>query len=418
MGDKLRAEHWLFLLFVFTLPFAIPFKILGVPVQLSDLLFVAAAGVWLISFVRRRETFRFHRFYFFLAAYAVAVTLSTIFSVDPSRSSVKLAGKFLLIGIAFLTFNIVTSHAVLKRVMKAWLFGAGVVLFCSLLGIFLFYAGLRDAAQNFVVHEGYGSLPPGNYPRIEGLFSYPATLCNFLAITWMFALASWPNGWLRRALIWPLALSLLIVNAFTLTPGLGGIFLATGLFLREKFKGALGRLAFASGLVIAVVVFFVTCVTLFPLENSQMTPSPRVHAWRTSFKTFLENPLLGRGVGMPIANAQFTDPSGGTRILTDAHNTYLSVLGETGLAGFLTFMSIICFVTFSLFRWKPESVFSKTIRLCLLLAMLDAFFYQSLTGSYEDTRHLWVLFGVAATAGLMQNAQCTVEENSSLHCAL
>lgn len=412
MENKLKAEQWLFVLFVFTLPFATPFNIFGVSVQLSDLVFLAAAFGWVISFITKRQPFRFNWFYLLLAAYAVAITLSTTTSVDPSKSSVKLAGKFLLLGIAFLTSNIVTSAGVLKRMLQAWLLGAGVVLFCSLLGIILFYAGLQDASQNIVVHRGYGSLPPGNYPRLEGLFSYPAILCNFLAVTWMFSLALWSIGSLRTRGFWLFAAALFIVDAFALTPGLGGIFLVTGYFLQEKLKAGskqiFGRLAFVSGLLIAAAFLFVTSVTLFSNDTSgtriaqSIEPSARVHAWQTSFGTFSDNPVLGRGVGMPIANAEFTDPSGSTRFLTDAHNTYLSVLGETGLLGFLTFMSIICFVTMTLFRWQPESESYKTIKLCLLLAMLDAFFYQSLTGSYEDTRHLWILFGLAAAVGSLE----------------
>ncbi len=410
MENKLKAEQWLYVLFVLTLPFAAQINIFGAPMQLSDLLFLAAAFVWAISFAAKRENFRFSWFYLFLAAYAIAVTLSTITSVDPSQSSVKLAGKFYLLGIAILTFNIVTSIGMLKRVMLVWLLGAGIVLLFSLFGIILFYAGLRDASQNFVVHQGYGSLPPGNYPRIEGLFSYPAIFCNFLAVTWMFLLVLWSNGWLRPRGCWLFAAALFIVDALTLTPGLGGIFLVTGYFLHEKLKAEskqiFGRLAFVSGLLITVAFLFVTSVSLFSNDASgtritqNIEPSARVHVWQTSLETFLHDPLLGRGPGMPIANVEFTDPSGDLHRLTDAHNTYLSVLAETGLLGFLTFMSIVGVATVALIRWQAETGSYKTIRLCLLLAMLDAFFYQSLTGSYEDTRHLWVLIGVImAVAG-------------------
>jgi putative inorganic carbon (hco3(-)) transporter len=413
MEDKLKAGQWLFVLFVFTLPFATTFNILGAAVQLSDLVFLPAAFVWTISFALNRKNFRLSWFYAFLAAYAVAVTLSTIASADPSRSSVKLAGKFYLIAISFLTFNVITSAGVLKKVLQAWLIGAGVVILLSLLGIILFYAGWQDASQNIVVHKGYGSLPPGNYPRIEGLFSFPAILCNFLAVTWMFSLALWSNGWPRTRVFLLFASALLIVDAFTLTPGLGGIFLVSGYFFKEKLKSGskpiFGHLAFVSGLLVAAAFFFVTSISLFSYDSSgtqdtsadrQIVPSVRVNAWQTSLETFLHDPLLGRGVGMPIANAIFMDPSGNAHLLTDAHNTYISVLGETGLVGFVTFMCIVGFAAVSLIRCRPAGEAFKTIRLCLLLAILDAFFYQSLTGSYEDARHLWVLFGMAAAVGI------------------
>ena len=413
MDNKLRIEQWLYVLFVVTLPFAavLQFRPFGVPLQLSDLLFLACASVWAIAFLVRRDNLRWNWFYACLAAYAASVVVSTITSVDPSQSSVKLIGKFYLIGIAFLTFNIVNSAEALKRVLQGWITGAGVALVLSLLGIILFYAGWNDPSQNLVLHPIFGSLPAGNYPRIEGFFLYPAMFCNFLGVTWMLAIALSSGGWLRTRIFWLFAAALLIVNAFTLTPGLGGIFLATGLFLREKLvksnRRALSRLVLASSLLAAAAFLFAASVTLFsyepygsrvPLVAGQISPSHRAHAWTTAFQTFLQNPIVGKGIDMPIANSQFTDPSGNNQLLTDAHNTFISVLGETGIIGFLAFMSIICFVTLCLARWKPEGDLHRMIKICLLLALVDAFFYQSLTGSYEDTRHLWVFFGIAVAA--------------------
>ena len=99
---------------------------------------------------------------------------------------------------------------------------------------------------------------------------------------------------------------------------------------------------------------------------------------------------------MPIADSRYTDPSGNNQLLTDAHNTYISVLGETGLVGFITFFSIVGFILYGLRQRDSESEFYGIVKLCLLLAFADAFFYQSLTGSYEDARHLWALFGISA----------------------
>ena len=104
---------------------------------------------------------------------------------------------------------------------------------------------------------------------------------------------------------------------------------------------------------------------------------------------------------MPIANSSYINPSGGHETLTDAHNTYFSILGETGLVGFLAFFSIICFVIYRLLQKTPDNKFHKTIKFCLILALIDAFFYQSMTGSYEDMRHLWFLLGLAV--GVCEN---------------
>ncbi|MBA3769408.1 MAG: O-antigen ligase family protein [Blastocatellia bacterium] len=364
---------------------------------------------WAVSVARNRRSIRGSWFYFCLAGYAFAVTLSTIASADPSQSAVKLAGKFYLIGIAVLAFNIITSATVFKKVLQAWLIGTALSLLFCLIGIFLFYVGLKDPEQNLVIHPIFGSLPAGNYPRIEGFFSYPAMFCNYLSASWMFAILMLSVGWLRTAKFWLFGVSLWIVAFFTLTPGIGGILLSTGWFLKRRLerskKRVVSRAILFASLTAAAVLLFIASVTFvaysptgstIPLANGEISRSHRAEAWRTALVTFWRNPIVGRGVGLPIADSSYTDPSGNNQLLTDAHNTYISILGETGLAGFITFFSIVGFIVYGLRKRDSETEFYGIVKLCLLLAFADAFFYQSLTGSYEDARHLWALFGISA----------------------
>lgn len=409
MDEKLKIEHWLYLLFVASLPFPTLFqsKLFGVTVLLPDLLFLTAAVTSVASMLVGRELPRFGAFHICLALYAIAMILSTVTSANLPHSAAKLVGKFYLIGIAALTCYIINSVVMLQKVVAAWTTGAAVAIALSLIGILLFYLGVTDPSINLVVHPIFGSLPPGNYPRIEGFFAYPAMLCNFLGVSWMFLLLSTSLGWMRTRSALLVGSTLLIVNAFTLTPGFGGIFLSTAFFLRDKLKASppYATVALGAGVVAAAAFLFVATFTLFsydaggtgmPLATGDVTLSHRARAWQTSLQTFSEFPIFGRGVGMPIARSEFIDPSGNRQLLTDAHNTYVSVLGETGLLGFVTFMGIVIFVTLSLFRWRADDAITQAIRLCLILALADSFFYQGLTGSYEDTRHLWVVFGMAA----------------------
>jgi len=411
MDDGLKTEDWLFAAFIATLPFPSLFlpEFLHPSIQISDLIFVIALFFRAVSIARNRRSIRGSWFYFCLAGYAAAVTLSTIASADPSQSAVKLAGKFYLIGIAGLAFNIITSATVFKKVLQAWIIGTAVSLLFCLIGIFLFYAGLKDPDQNLVIHPIFGSLPAGNYPRIEGFFNYPAMFCNYLSASWMFAILMLSVGWLRTAKFWLFGVSLWIVAFFTLTPGIGGIFLSTGWFLKRRFerskKRVVSRAILFASLTAAAVSLFIASVTFvaysptgstIPLANGEISRSHRAEAWRTALVTFWQNPIFGRGVGMPIADSRYTDPSGINQLLTDAHNTYISVLGETGLVGFITFFSIVGFIVYGLRKRDSETEFYGIVKLCLLLAFADAFFYQSLTGSYEDARHLWALFGISA----------------------
>ena len=166
-----------------------------------------------------------------------------------------------MIGIALLSVNSITNTDDLKRVIQAWLVGAGAALLLSFAGLILFYAGFTDPSQNIILHPIYGSLPPGNYRRIEGFFFYPSMLANFIGVTWMFVLLAVYAKWLKARTVWIYAVVLFVVDLFTLTPGLGGICITTGYViaakLRERGMKFLGRTAMAAGILTATV-FFIT----------------------------------------------------------------------------------------------------------------------------------------------------------------
>ena len=424
MSTPLKPEQWLYLLFVVTLPFASVLELAGYTgsVQIADVVLLLTGLVWLVLLLARKRNIVWSKAYIFLAAYAVAVSLSTIFSARPEQSVVKLAGKFYLIAIVVLTINIVTSLDLLKKTLFAWLAGSGVVILLSLAGIALFYLGLTDASKNLVLHPIFGSLPPGNYPRIEGFFNYPSLLCNYLSITAAFLVLSVSAGWLKWHFAVPFGICLLIVDAFTLTPGLGGLFLAGGIFVWFRGRSSTSRrLALAGGIAAAAIFLFAASVTLFshnpdgtrvPISAGEITRSHRAEAWRTSFQSFLQNPTLGRGIDMPVAESRFVDPSGNQQLLTDAHNIYLSVLAESGLVGFVSLTVFAAFLFISLVRLRSDNGTIALVASSLLLALLDSLLYQGLTGSYEDTRHLWVLFGIAGAFIALRNGSGLSDEQN------
>ncbi len=411
MHRRIPLENWPFLLFVASLPFPtlLAFRVASVTVQLSDLLLLASGAAWLAAFAARRRAIMSSRLYLFAGIYAIAVILSAMASADTSVSAVKLVGKFFLIAIALVTLNSVASVRELRHALTAWVLGAAAAIALSIAGVLLFYAGVTDPSVNLVVHPYFGSLPSGNYPRIEGFFFYPAMLCHYLGITWLFAVILAWTGWIKARSLTLLSPALFLVNAFTLAPGLGGIFLSGGYLLNRKLREAkhpaLGSLAMLGGASAAVAFLVAASFSLFSRTSSQagitlagwtLELSHRAIAWKTAFETFLGSPLFGRGIGLPVAYSEFTSPAGMNHILTDAHNTFLSLLGESGLAGFIGFIAIVGFLVAGLVRSVRSGGTGQMVGICLLAAMADAVFYQGLAGSFEDARHLWVLFGIVA----------------------
>jgi O-antigen ligase len=407
---SVNPAAWPFLLFIATLPIVRPFnfRLAGLVVPIADLVFVIASAAFLFGLITKKAKIYWSWFYLPLGFYLFALILSTVASVDPRFSAIKLIGKFYLIGLAVLSFNLTRSTGFMRRVVAAWQVGTVVTVVCSLAGIVLFYMGLKSRSVNMVLH-GYGSLPRGNYPRIQGLFEYPAMLCNYLSVSLMLALMMWSARWLPTRWLRPLLIGILATAFFTFTPGLGGMALGLGiwatLYLKEHNRILLSRIAVVAAITIAIAFFAASAITLFsyspsgtqaPLAHAEIKLSHRAVAWQTAFETFKQHPILGRGVGVDVSSATYVNPSGFRETLTDAHNTYLSVAGESGLLGVLALAGIIVFLFRGLFPLQLSGPLNLVIKTYLTLALIDAFLFQGLVGSFEDTRHLWVLFGMLA----------------------
>ena len=77
--------------------------------------------------------------------------------------------------------------------------------------------------------------------------------------------------------------------------------------------------------------------------------------------------------------------------LTDAHNTFLSVAAQSGVFALIALV-IICWTAIR--RTLRPSGQRSLIHATLGAAFISAFIWQGLIGSFEETRHLWVLIGM------------------------
>ncbi|HYE75039.1 MAG TPA: O-antigen ligase family protein [Blastocatellia bacterium] len=409
--SNLRTTEWLYLALITTLPI-LSLSVVAqraTNVALSDLFFVAAFGCWMLDFLKGHAKLRRSWFYLPLALYLVAVICSALLSINPLQSAVKLLGKIYLIALAVMTFNLVTTLAFFRRVAEAWLIGTTVTVIVCLLAIAMFYAGFGESTK--YLSYDYASLPVGNYPRVRGLSGFPALLCNYLNISLMIVIAMRLAGWLSARWFWLLITGICISALFSFSPGLGGVYLSAGLsvwlWLRSRKYERGARLVLAGSIALAIAIFLSAAVLLFdrvpqgiysPLLQGQLRPSARALLWHGAFQTFTQHPIFGNGVGTKVANVRFIVPSGKEHVLSDAHNTLLSIAAETGLFGLLSFAAVIVFLLRKQLPLSFSNGLDQTIRTCFVIALIGALFYQSLTGSFEDSRHLWILFGLIVSA--------------------
>lgn len=385
--------------------------LLGPSLTVSEPIFLIAAGLFTIALTTGQAGLRLDRTYILLALYAAGLTLSAIFSAGPRVSFIKLAGEIYLIGLAVLTVNVVRGEAMLRKVTLLWLAASGICALISVLAIVFFYLGTSNFITEIALHQ-FGSLPPGNYPRVQGTFLYPSLLCNYMTVGLMLLFAAREMGWLGRLLFGLLLAAFAITIAFTLTPGIGGVLLAGGLWYgivyREQGRASLANLSIAGGLLAALVFLAVSTFTVIPSSTSpwslhiagfQIDPSQRLLTWSDSLQTFAAHPIFGKGIGLAVADVYFMPPSGQMQLLTDAHNTLLNIAAQAGILALIPLV-LIC-IELARRALPFDLAGENTLRAALGIAFVSAFLFQGLVGSFEDSRHLWVLIGlvIAASTG-------------------
>lgn len=398
---------FLFLTYVFSLGFMQPgFMFLGQNVQISDFIFSFLIIFRVLLIFKSNRGFRFNKFFLLIFIYILTAFTSVCLSQQPSWS--KLLGVIYLGALAVITFDIVKSLSVFRKVLLVWLAASVIVSIIATLTVALFYLFPNNPLSGFSMHH-YGTLVPGNYPRIQATFLYPSMLCNYFTVSLFLLISGFQIGWISRRIFLPVLLLFSITLFFTLTPGLGGVLLAAGIWqylvCREKGQKYVANSFLAAGILSGI--FFLGASLISPVNTASapyqvkipftekvIQPSVRVLTWESAFRTFSENPLFGKGLGTNPAGVNYADASGRTQYLTDAHQIFLNIAAQTGLLGLISFIFILAYVFISGRAFSVGKTEWQTLGTGLFLAFLSSFIYQGLVGSFEDARHLWILLGL------------------------
>jgi O-antigen ligase len=403
-----------FLGLVFSLAFMRPnVELSGLALQVTDLLFLITATAYVFAFLSRRVRFRIDRAYIVFGLYAAALVLSASFSENQGFSFLKLLGEIYLIGLAVLTANTVRSIVGLRRVIFVWLAASTISAFIGAIAAVSFYAGSTNLVTVFALHN-YGTLSPGDYPRLQGTFEYPSILCNYLTVSLVMLFAARSLGWISKRLFVVLGALFSLAIAFTVTPGVGGACFAVLILVSRLFptKTSLSSALRAAGVFSMALFLFISAFAVIGISVREpatvggisIPPAVRLLTWKGAINTFTEHPLCGKGLGLPVASVAFTAVTGEGHLLTDAHNTFLSIAGQAGVLGLIT-LTLVC-VTVIRRAISSESVSPviSSMRSCLRIAFVSAFICQGLVGSFEDSRHLWVLIGLILALSNMSKA--------------
>jgi len=179
---------------------------------------------------------------------------------------------------------------------------------------------------------------------------------------------------------------------------------AQGLILLFQVKGRQRITILLIFLVSLLLIWFLAdsifniIATIVPIiVNQEDTFGLRINLWRSGWEMWLDHPVRGVGIGMYIKNMGPYSHSlpGPSRWNAVAHNTYIQVLSETGIVGFVLFM-LMFYTTLKNF-WKSPLIIDVE-QLALRNAWLIAFIVMligGITKSDHADKLTWMVMGVS-----------------------
>lgn len=387
-----------------------PVALLGFTAVPTDFLFVITVTAWVMALLHRSAPFVWSRAYAILAVYFVALAVSVVFSESPKISITKLLTQTYLLAMPVMVCNLVRNLKTFKLVIFSWLLGTAVVIVIGMASILLFFLEPSHPLLSYTRFH-FGSLAPGDYPRLRLTYLNANMLCNYLTVSFSLLICARWLHWLPKAVFVPLLAGTLLLGALTFSPGIGGFAFATGIWtwaLGRQRRTSRAWFSLAVGLLVSIA--FIGAMTVTPILHQTapflirvdaldltLAPSGRLLVWIDALQTFAANPFFGKGLGTEPVSVPYLSPSG-LQVLADAHNSFLSIAAQCGLLGIASMFLLLGHVA-------RASFFSSTIypnrnflKLMIGAAFLNGFAYQGLGGSYEDARHLWFLFGLLLAA--------------------
>ena len=356
---------------------------------------VVAATVWLLSAIARgsiRSLDSFHKAYFLFLVWA---GLSFFWSIAPGSTWHELLTYNQLFVMSLMLWDLLDTRKKVETAVQAYVLGAFVTS-GSIMANYVSSPQGRFPAHDRVNALGY---------KIDGI-----ALIVAIALPAAWYLAVGPT-WSNRAL------ALRVLNfaylpfggmALVLT-GTRGATLAsipTALFVLWSLKhasGALRAIALGAVVCVAAIVYFYaprgmldrisTATTATQLGQQGGALSGRWSIWSASVDVWMHHPV--RGVGVGTHRDAVAPILGQSKIYKtaskQAHNTYISVLTETGIVGCLLFLGVLLNVFARLRELAGWQRWYWSAQLAVLL--IDA-----MSLSLEDSKSVWIFLSLAVAA--------------------
>jgi hypothetical protein len=403
---------------VFFLPFT-PFLTWDFPIRdLSTLVrfsFFAGVVVYRVSHRQELRTWLWSGWVtrllllYYLVATASAVFFNPI-TLDAQRELMRLASY-----ICF--YYVVTdwlqtaqdTRALMKTLMASTIFVAFFGFYQMAIGG---YSALYDIL--YPIQEEIRQIPPWE-GRITSFLEHYNGLAGYLNLVIPFCIVFALRGSdsaLRRLSRWCFVLASV---ALLLTQSRGGLLayaamvVVSACFFAPDRKSRMRRIA---GVLVVYVLAGAVAGLFFErlTEVDDFTTVSRLAIWGGAFTVFTHSPIMGTGFGnlRTLLGGLLSLPDGWRG---DAHNLYLELLAETGLAGFLAFTFLIGTTLHTALRGSKDSLgeVNKAIYFAAFVGVMGMLVHGMVDYLFHTTPQvtalLFLIFGVLKAQG-----SCSMEE--------
>jgi O-antigen ligase len=379
--DVRSLTYWIGIAFVFAVPWENALHVSHIG-RVSKVLGLAMMAVWVLSVLARgrlRRPGAFQKAYFL---FLIWNGMTLYWSVDSHATSLGFRTYTEIFFLLLIFWDLFDREGAIEAALQAYVLGA----FVTSSSIIVKYATAPSA--RFPAHERINAL---GY-QTDGI-----ALIVAIAAPAAWYLAVGPGWQSRSSIMRVLNFAYLPLGALGLVlTGTRGATLAsipTLIFVLWSLRRATGGKRLLAVVVLVGAVMMIgefaprgpldrigTAATV--TKGSEGALGGRLGIWSESGQAFLEHPITG--VGLDAHRAAV--PVG-----KEAHNTYISVLTETGVVGFLLFGSVLVSV-FARVRhrsgWEAWYWF----------AQLGVLAIGAMSLSLEDSKSVWIFLSLAVAS--------------------
>ena len=396
------------LAFILTVPLENTLEVPGLG-RVSRVMGLLSGLIWLVSVIRKGGLRRPHTFHGAFAIFLVWCGLTLFWSVDPRSSVSGFITLAQIFGMLIIIWDLFRTRPQIEAALQAFVLGAGI----SAVAIIQVYA--TSPTPIFPAHERYTI---GSF-EVDGI-----ALILALAIPAAWYLGIHQGKWSDRLTMRVVNFAYLptAVFAMVLTGTRGAVVasIPSALFVVWSIWKSTGRTRILGASAVVLAGLFIALLAPPALlgrigsavDNLAGAGDRSETIWRRSLEVFNTHPIVGIGldahrVAVPLG-FHITKGVAHSSIGKEAHNTPISILVETGLIGLAAAGALGVILVRSVSRLSGPEVRFWASQLAVI-----AIGAQTL--SLEDSKSIWLFFGLAVAAsvtGRVPSAQRRVSNPS------